>query len=217
MFVGSPIRHSQEEILAVAKKLKRNNVAVNVISYGNLDENKDLLDKFINAVNNNNNSSMVTVEPGNVIVDALFTSSIMGMDEPMVPEVTGVAGGSGNPGAGMVPQTDFDRDMQRAFELSAEEERKRKESEKKNETGPEHDKEMKSVTETPEEDMTEEQLLRMAMEMSKVENEQQVKKEKEKVDEEKEKLLEDEDFMKEVMDEIDQKKDETNDKKEDEK
>ena len=152
MFVGSPIKHSEEELLAIGKKLKRNSIGINIISYGATEQNNDKLDKFINAVNNNNNSNMISVQPGFVIVDALFSSSLMGAEQPDQIMSDNISGGNQQgQGGNVVPQSQFDRDMQRAFELSNEEEKKRNDVHTKNETktdsvdktGPQHDKIMK--------------------------------------------------------------------------
>jgi 26S proteasome regulatory subunit N10 len=178
MFVGSPLKHSEEELLAIGKKLKRNSIAVNIISYGSVDVNKGKLEKFVEMVNNNNNSSMVSVEPGFVIVDALFSSSLMGGDQPdqvMEDNIGGGGGSSGQPTGNIMPQSQFDKDMQKAFELSNEEENKRKASEKgPDNTGPENDKVMTDgKVEGDEDELTEEQLLKMAMDMSKSEHTKQ--------------------------------------------
>lgn len=188
MFVGSPIKHSEEELLAVGKKLKRNSIAVNIIAYGNLDDNRGKLDKFINLVNNNNNSTVVYVEPGFAIVDSLFSSTLMSQnqDQMQVDNVGGAVGG-GNQG-GMVPQSQFDRDLQRAFELSAEEDRKRKQTEDSkggdsakipDSTDPVNDKVMEEKKpDGGEDELTEEQMLKMAMEMSKTEHDKQTHEQK---------------------------------------
>ena len=187
MFVGSPIKHSEEELLAIGKKLKRNSIAINIISYGATDQNNDKLEKFINSVNNNNNSNMLSVQPGCVIVDALFSSSLMGAEQPDQIMTDNVSGGNQQSG-NVVPQSQFDRDMQRAFELSNEEEKKRHDTNTKKDnkddsdkTGPQHDKIMTEKQDAPEdEEMTEEQLLKLAMDMSKVEQKKQEDDDKKK-------------------------------------
>jgi len=179
MFVGSPIKHSEDELLALGKKLKRNSIAIDIISYGPTELNNDKIEKFINAVNNNNNSSMVSVAPGFVIVDALFSSSLMGVEQQPDQIMNDNIGGGGHSGGNVMPQlSQFDRDMQKAFELSRaeEEEKKKKDVDKKtttDNTGPEHDKVMTEKKGVDEEELTEEQLLTMAMEMSKVEHNKQ--------------------------------------------
>jgi 26S proteasome regulatory subunit N10 len=77
LFIGSPIRHKLEEMVQVGKKLKKYNIAVDIISFGHVEENRELVEGFLNAVNNANNSSMLEVPTGYYIMDSLFTSPIM--------------------------------------------------------------------------------------------------------------------------------------------
>ena len=81
LFVGSPIRSTKEEMGLLGKKLKKNAVAVDIISYGNVDENKEILDHFLSIVNNNNNSHLQEVRLGYMIADALFGSAILNAED----------------------------------------------------------------------------------------------------------------------------------------
>lgn len=88
MFVGSPIKHSHDDMLQTARKLKKFNVGVDIISFGPIDENRDILNQFVGVVNNANNSSILEVPVGFYIMDSLFSSPIMtgdmgGYDIPM--------------------------------------------------------------------------------------------------------------------------------------
>ena len=77
LFVGSPIKHTPEDMAQLGKKLKKYNIAVDIISFGNVDENRDVLKGFLDAVNNSNNSSLMEVPVGFYLIDSLFTSSLM--------------------------------------------------------------------------------------------------------------------------------------------
>ena len=77
IFVGSPITEDVNALQKVGKLLKKNNVAVNVVSMGELDDNNEKLTEFINAVNSNDNSSFVVVPPGVLPQDAIMSSPIM--------------------------------------------------------------------------------------------------------------------------------------------
>jgi 26S proteasome regulatory subunit N10 len=77
LFVGSPIKHKVEEMVQIGKKLKKYNIATDIISFGHVEENRPLLEGFLNAINNANNSSMLEVPTGYYILDSLFTSPIM--------------------------------------------------------------------------------------------------------------------------------------------
>ena len=54
-FVGSPIIDDVNNLKKIGKQLKKNNVAVDVISMGETDENHEKLVEFINATNSNDN------------------------------------------------------------------------------------------------------------------------------------------------------------------
>lgn len=60
----------------MAKKLKKNNVAVDVISFGCEAENEEKLQAFHAAVNSNDNSHLVIVPVGPVLIDVLLSSPI---------------------------------------------------------------------------------------------------------------------------------------------
>jgi 26S proteasome regulatory subunit N10 len=134
MFVGSPIKHSVEEMAQVGKKLKKYNIAVDVISFGNLDENKEHLNQLLKAVNNANNSSITEIPVGDYIVDNLFSSPIMSElgafgDVPMEGEAfiqpTANVPTGNQQGVGM---SQFERDIDMAIQNSLLEEQRRQEA-----------------------------------------------------------------------------------------
>ena len=61
LFVGSPLRDEIEALRAVGKKLRKCNVAVDVVSFGDVEANREKLDAFVTSVNKNNNSNLVVV------------------------------------------------------------------------------------------------------------------------------------------------------------
>lgn len=77
-FVGSPIETEQKKLVRLGKKLKKNNVAVDVINFGEEAINTEKLEAFINAVNSNDNSHIVTIPPGpHILSDILLSSPIV--------------------------------------------------------------------------------------------------------------------------------------------
>jgi hypothetical protein len=78
----------QEALVKIAKKLKKNNVAVDIVSFGCEEENAEKLEAFHSAVANNDNSHLVTVPPGTILSDMLFGTPIF-MEE-------GAGGGGGD-------------------------------------------------------------------------------------------------------------------------
>ncbi len=55
IFVGGPVLESVESLQMVGKQLKKNNVAIDIISIGEIDDNRDKLTEFVNATNTNDN------------------------------------------------------------------------------------------------------------------------------------------------------------------
>ena len=85
LFVGSPVHTDKNKLAAVGKKLRKCNVAVDIVSFGEVQGNAEKLEAFISAVNKNNNSNLVTVRPGAVIADVLLsTPMFLGEDASAV-------------------------------------------------------------------------------------------------------------------------------------
>ena len=63
--------------MKIGKKLKKNNVAVDIVSFGDIDTNKEKLESFLGAVNNNENSHLIEVPPGPLIMSDVLISSPM--------------------------------------------------------------------------------------------------------------------------------------------
>lgn len=60
VFVGSPLETaSAADLVKLGKRLKKNNVAVDVVSFGEVEENLDKLQQFIDAVNSADNRCVV--------------------------------------------------------------------------------------------------------------------------------------------------------------
>ena len=77
----------------LGQRLKRNNVAIDIINFAN-PENIQKLEALVNAANNSSNSHFMDVPLGiSMITDLLFTSPILAGDEAGV--------GASNAGTGM--------------------------------------------------------------------------------------------------------------------
>ena len=70
----------QDKLVKVGKKLKKNNVAVDIVSFGSEEENAEKLEAFVQAVNSGENSHLVTVPAGTILADMLFGSPIFQTD-----------------------------------------------------------------------------------------------------------------------------------------
>jgi len=124
-FIGSPLQETKEDLEKLGLRLKKNNIAVDVVNFGEQEENTDKLDAFINSVNNSDNSHLVTIPPGpHILADMLLTSPILS---------TGGAAGGGEGGFGGESDFEFgfdpslDPELAMVLRLSMEEENRRQE------------------------------------------------------------------------------------------
>ncbi|KAJ3080949.1 hypothetical protein HK102_002681, partial [Quaeritorhiza haematococci] len=123
VFVGSPLAEDEKTLVKLGKKLKKNNVAVDVINFGEEAENTAKLEAFIAAVNSSDNSHLVTIPPGpHILSDILLTSPIVAGEDGAP---AGFASGSGFE-FGVDPN--LDPELALALRISLEEERARQEA-----------------------------------------------------------------------------------------
>ena len=69
LFVGSPVKATKEELTLTGKKLKKYNVSVDIISFGHVDQNKEVLTALLNSVNNAGSSSLTEVPQDCYLMD----------------------------------------------------------------------------------------------------------------------------------------------------
>ncbi|KAI7841025.1 hypothetical protein COHA_005253 [Chlorella ohadii] len=134
IFIGSPILEDKDSLVKIAKKLKKNNVAVDIVSFGSEEENGEKLEAFHAAVNSNDNSHLVTVPPGTILSDMLFGTPIF------MEEGAGGGGEAAGGGGGAAPRSNvvdgfdygelgvdptLDPELALALRVSMEEERAR--------------------------------------------------------------------------------------------
>jgi 26S proteasome regulatory subunit N10 len=55
VFLGSPLEADEKSLVRLAKKLKKNNVAVDVVSFGEEELNDPLLRTFVDTLNSSDN------------------------------------------------------------------------------------------------------------------------------------------------------------------
>jgi len=118
MFVGSPIEADEKTVVNVAKGLRKNGIAVDVVNFGEEDYNSGLLEAFIGAVNNNDNSHLLTIPSGNVVLSDVILSSAL-----VRPEGAPEGAGAGPAAFGVDPN--LDPELALALRLSMEEEQVR--------------------------------------------------------------------------------------------
>ncbi|EDW18865.1 26S proteasome non-ATPase regulatory subunit 4 [Drosophila mojavensis] len=127
VFVGSPINNEEGELVKQAKRLKKEKVNVDIVSFGDHGNNNEILTAFINALNGKDGtgSHLVSVPRGSALSDALLSSPIIQGEDGM--------GAAGLGGAvfefGVDPNED--PELALALRVSMEEQRQRQESEQR--------------------------------------------------------------------------------------
>ncbi|KIS69910.1 putative 26S proteasome regulatory subunit Rpn10 [Mycosarcoma maydis] len=125
VFVGSPVEQTEEDLVKLGKKLKKNNIAVDIISFGEDVENEEKLSKFIEAVNSGDNSHLLSIPAGpQLLSDIILSSPVLqeeGGDSGAGP--SGSGGGGNNFEFGVDPS--MDPELAMALRLSLEEEQAR--------------------------------------------------------------------------------------------
>ena len=78
-FSSSPIEADEKDIIKLAKKLKKEKVNIDIVSFGEDEVNNDILNKFITTINGKEGtgSHLVTIPPGPHLSDALVSSPIV--------------------------------------------------------------------------------------------------------------------------------------------
>jgi 26S proteasome regulatory subunit N10 len=116
----------QDKLVKVAKKLKKNNVAVDVVAFGSEETNEDKLEAFIGAVNSNDNSHLISVPAGTILSDVLFGSPIFQIDGGSGFGAAAAAGAGDGFEFGVDPN--MDPELAMALRVSMQEERARQEA-----------------------------------------------------------------------------------------
>jgi len=137
VFVGSPLQGQgadEREMVKLAKRLKKNNVAVDFIAFGDgVEEETNVLKAFVDNTTNSDNSHLVSVPPGtHLLSDVIISSSILSEDRGIPPEAMGdVGGASGSGGANFEFGVDpsLDPELALALRMSMEEEQARQAAE----------------------------------------------------------------------------------------
>ncbi|VEN46270.1 unnamed protein product [Callosobruchus maculatus] len=124
-FVGSPVAAEEKELVKLAKKLKKEKVNVDIISFGEDSINSDVLTTFVSTLNGKDGTSshLVTVPPGPHLSDALISSPIIQGEDG-----TGAAGLGGS-GFEFGVDPNEDPELALALRVSMEEQRQRQEEE----------------------------------------------------------------------------------------
>lgn len=136
VFLGSPLGDQtavqEAAIVKLGRGLKKNNVAVDVVLFGDEGmENEPVMTKFIETVQNNENSNLVSIPPGpHLLSDLLATSAVLAGDNTFTTssndDVFGGAPAEGGADHGIDPNMDPELAMALRMSLEEEEERQRR-------------------------------------------------------------------------------------------
>ncbi|KAH0562803.1 hypothetical protein GP486_002565 [Trichoglossum hirsutum] len=137
VFICSPIGEDEKTLVKLAKKMKKNNISIDFIIFGDIeDDNTKKLTAFNENVNSGDGSHLAIIPPGpNLLSDSLITTPILSGE--------GIAGagrqGGGEGGEGGAEEYEFgidpsvDPELALALRMSYEEEKARIEREKEKE------------------------------------------------------------------------------------
>lgn len=137
VFVSSPVQADTGTLVRLAKKLKKNSVAVDIVHVGDdtNGSNVEKLNAFIEAVNSSDNSHIIHVPAGGgVLADALMQSEIYAeRDSAAAAGGSGAVGGGGDGGSGAEGfefgvDPAVDPELAMVLRISMEEERARQEA-----------------------------------------------------------------------------------------
>jgi len=206
-FIASPVVESEEALVKLGQKLRKNAINLDIINLENGPEHNQKLQKLVDATNDQSDSShYVQVQPGIQLLSHVL------LNTPVLMSGDGAAGGINQFGmnAGMDPE------LEMALMISLEEEKarnqqvqKKKDEEVKQEPEVKQDTDKMKIEEQPKpaeniDEMDEEELLRRAQELSLQDAVPTGADTKDKSKEEKgkEEIFQDPDFVNELLSEI---------------
>lgn len=137
VFTCSPIEEEEKDLVKLAKRMKKNAINIDIISFGELaEETTRKLEKFSEACQSTEGSHLAIIQPSsNLLSDSLVTTPILGGDGSSGD--AGARGSSGDGGDGGGPTFEFgvdpsvDPELALALRMSYEEEKARQEKDKK--------------------------------------------------------------------------------------
>jgi 26S proteasome regulatory subunit N10 len=132
VFIGSPVTYDKKMLEQIGKKLKKNNVALDVVDFGEADDEKpEKLEALIAACNSSDSSHIVHVPPGeHALSDVLISTPIFTGEEggSGFAASAAAAAATGATGYDFGVDPNVDPELALALRLSMEEERARQEA-----------------------------------------------------------------------------------------
>jgi len=139
VFVGSPLSSDARALQRCGRQLKKNNIAIDVICLGELEENEPLLQELVNTANGTgdngaNTCHLVSIPPGVLPSDVLVSSPIVAGAGAGMAAAYGASGLGADGAAGADAFAEYggvdpnmDPELAMALRVSMEEERARQE------------------------------------------------------------------------------------------
>ncbi|KAL3473347.1 hypothetical protein BJX99DRAFT_233819 [Aspergillus californicus] len=130
VFSCSPIEEDEKTLVKLAKKMKKNNVSIDVVAFGDLESDQTKkLEAFVENVKGGDGSNLAIIPPGpNLLSEELQASLILGGDGA---GAGGMAEGGDSGGFDLDAAAENDPELAFALRLSLEEEKNRQEKEKR--------------------------------------------------------------------------------------
>ncbi|KAG4303753.1 hypothetical protein PORY_002836 [Pneumocystis oryctolagi] len=129
VFVGSPVLDDEKTLVKLAKKMKKNNVAVDFINFGEIyEENTSKLTAFIEAINSDDNSHLTTIPPGpHLLSDQLLHSPVITNDQSSIHGASNIQEGLSGEHFDFGVDPNLDPELALALQMSLQEEQARQE------------------------------------------------------------------------------------------
>lgn len=98
VFVGSPVNASDAELKRLGGQLKKNKIAVDIVNFGEncAEENRAKLEVLHAAVNNHDNSFLVTLPPGERMLSQMIATTPIIQGTDASPSAGGSTSAAGN-------------------------------------------------------------------------------------------------------------------------
>jgi len=129
VFIASPIEESQQNLVRLARKMKKNNISIDIVNFGEEAVNTSKLEAFMEAIGTET-SHLITIPPGNYLLSDMLLSSaiLMGEDGAPPPGLAGMGGGDAS-GFEFGIDPSLDPELALALRMSLEEEQARQAAE----------------------------------------------------------------------------------------
>ncbi|KAJ5091095.1 hypothetical protein NUU61_005965 [Penicillium alfredii] len=131
VFSCSPIAEDEKTLVKLAKKMKKNNVSIDVVAFGDLESDQTKkLEAFVENVKSGDGSHLAVIPPGpHLLSEELQVNPILAGEGAETGEAG--AGGGDAGGFGFEDAAENDPELAFALRLSLEEEKNRQEKEKR--------------------------------------------------------------------------------------